>query len=86
MRKKEAFSRTLSHISVSPFFYKTLWMFHSVVTDEVFFLTAYTITMIPRISKIPPINGKATTKPQDNRRLPNSCKEKRMTKREFCLN
>ena len=53
--------------------------FYAVVT-ELLFLTASTIRTTPVMSKIPPITGKATSKPQDNCRLPNSYKMEKKRK------
>lgn len=59
--------------------------FYAVVT-ELLFLTASTIRTTPVMSKIPPITGKATSKPQDSCRLPNSYKieKKRKERRIAC--
>ena len=59
--------------------------FYAVVT-ELLFLIASTIRTTPVMSKIPPITGKATSKPQDNCRLPNSYKmeKKRKERRIAC--
>ena len=58
--------------------------FYAVVTE--LFLTASTIRTTPVMSKIPPITGKATSKPQDSCRLPNSYKmeKKRKERRIAC--
>lgn len=53
--------------------------FYAVVT-EVPFLTASTIRTTPVTSKIPPITGKATSKPQDSCRLPNNYKMEKKRK------
>ena len=58
--------------------------FYAAVTE--LFLTASTIRTTPAMSKIPPITGKATSKPQDSCRLPNSYKmeKKRKERRIAC--
>ena len=46
--------------------------YYAVVT-ALLFLTASAIRTTPVMSKIPPITGKATSKPQDSFRPPKSC-------------
>ena len=58
-----------------------LFAFYAVVT-ELPFLTASTIRTTPVMSKIPPITGKATSKPQDSCRLPNSYKMEKKRKKD----
>ena len=62
------------------------FVYYAVVT-ELLFLTASTIRTTPVISKIPPITGKATSKPQDSFRPPKSCEmeKKRKERRIACV-
>ena len=49
--------------------------YYAVVTEPRF-LTAITIRTMPTMAEIPPMTGRATSKPQDNRKPPNNCEWK----------